>query len=163
VTLGSTAVQNPGGFYQSAAEALEALGLRGILLIGPEKNRPARLPGTILAVSYAPYGLLMPWVRAAIHQSGIGTLSHALRAGLPSVACPFAFDQPNNARRLEALGVAEVILPYQHTARHLGRALDRLLAGDAPERAQHLGGIIRAEDGVARACDLLEEVFATSG
>ena len=65
----------------------------------------------MLATSYAPYGLLMPHVRAVVHQCGIGTLSHTLRAGVPSVACPFAFDQPNNARRLEELGVAELVLP----------------------------------------------------
>ena len=161
-TLGSTAVQKPGAFFQSAVEALEALGLRGILLIGPEKNRPARLPDTILAVPYAPYGLLMPRVRAVAHQCGIGTLSHTLRAGVPSVACPFAFDQPNNARRLEALGVAEVVLPHQHDARHFGQALKRLLAGNAPARARRLGDLIRAEDGVARACEILEAAFTVA-
>lgn len=162
-TLGSVAVQNPGAFYSSAVDALKALRLRGILLIGPEKNRPAHLPDTILAVPYAPYGLLMPRVRAVAHQCGIGTLSHTLRAGVPSVACPFAFDQPNNARRLESLGVAEVVLPHQHDARHIGQALERLLAGDAPDRAQRLGDLIHAEDGVARACAILEEVFKCSG
>jgi UDP:flavonoid glycosyltransferase YjiC (YdhE family) len=162
-TLGSVAVQNPGAFYPGAVEALQALGLRGILLIGPEKNRPVRLPDTILATPYAPYGLLMPRVRAVAHQCGIGTLSHTLRAGVPSVACPFAFDQPNNARRLEALGVAEVVLPHQRDARHIGRALERLLAGDAPARAQRLGDLIRAENGVARACAILEETFKCGG
>lgn len=158
-TLGSTAVQKPGAFYPSAVEALEPLGLRGILLIGPEKNRPAHLPDTILAIPYAPYGPLMPRVRAVVHQCGIGTLSHTLRAGAPSVACPFAFDQPNNARRIEELGVAEVVLPHQHDARHIGQALRRLLAGAAPARSQRLGELIRAEDGVARACAILEETF----
>jgi len=162
-TLGSAAVQHPGAFYPSAVEVLQRLGLRGILLIGPERNRPPRLPDTILAIPYAPYGLLMPRVRAVAHQCGIGTLSHTLRAGVPSVACPFAFDQPNNARRLEALGVAEVVLPHQHDTRHILSALQRLLAGEAPARAQRLGALIRAEDGVARACSILEEVFATSG
>jgi len=158
-TLGSVAVQKPGAFFQSAVEALQTLGLRGILLIGPEKNRPADLPDTILAVPYAPYGLLMPRVRAVAHQCGIGTLSHTLRAGLPSVACSFAFDQPNNARRLEDLGVAELVLPHQRDARHLGHALQRLLAGDASARAQRLGELIRAEDGVACACAILENAF----
>ena len=158
-TLGSTAVQNPGPFYQSAGEALRTLGLRGILLYGPESNRPLDLPESILAMSYAPYGTLMPRVKAVAHQCGIGTLSHTLRAGVPSVACPFAFDQPNNARRLEALGVAEVVLPQQHTAQQIGRALQRLLAGDAAARAQRLGELIRAEDGPSRACDILEREF----
>jgi len=101
----------------------------------------------------------MPRVLAVAHQCGIGTLSHTLRAGLPSVACPFAFDQPNNARRLEELGVAEVLLPHQHDAAHIAHALQRLLAGDAPARAQRLGLLIRTEDGVARACTILEEAF----
>ncbi len=158
-TLGSTAVQNPGPFYQSAVEALQTLGLRGLLLIGPETNRLPNLPETILAASYAPYGPLMPRVRAVAHQCGIGTLSHTLRAGVPSLACPFAFDQPNNARRLEALGVAEVILPDLHTPHHIGPALHRLLAGDATARARHLGELIRTEDGPARACDILQETF----
>jgi rhamnosyltransferase subunit B len=158
-TLGSVAVRRPGAFFQSAVEALQSLNLRGILLIGPEENRPAHLPATILAASYAPYGLLMPRVRAVAHQCGIGTVSHTLRAGVPSVACPFAFDQPNNARRLEALGVAEVVLPHQHDARHIRQALQRLLAGDAAARASDLGKLIRAEDGVARACAILEDVF----
>jgi UDP:flavonoid glycosyltransferase YjiC (YdhE family) len=158
-TLGSTAVQNPGAFYRSAVEALRRLNLRGLLLIGPESNRPPDLPDTILAVSYASYGTLMPRVRAVAHQCGIGTLSHTLRAGVPSVACPFAFDQPNNARRLEALGVAEVLLPDQHDSAHIENALKRLLAGNASDRARQIGEQIRSEDGPARACDILEQTF----
>jgi rhamnosyltransferase subunit B len=161
-TLGSVAVQKPGAFYQSAVDALHALRLRGILLIGLEKNRPIDLPDSVLAVPYAPYGLLMPRVRAVVHQCGIGTLSHTLRAGVPSVACPFAFDQPNNARRIEELGVAEIVLPHQRSSKPIGRALLRLLLSDAPNRAQALGKLIRAEDGVARACDILEETFERS-
>jgi rhamnosyltransferase subunit B len=161
-TLGSVAVQRPGAFYQIAVEALNALSLRGILLIGHESNRPPGLPESILALPYAPYGLLMPRVRAVAHQCGVGTLSHTLRASVPSVACPFAFDQPNNARLLEGLGVAEVLLPHEHTASRMKQALQRLLAGEAPARARQLGEQIRAEDGVARACSILEETFQSS-
>jgi UDP:flavonoid glycosyltransferase YjiC (YdhE family) len=161
-TLGSVAVQQPGAFYRHAVEALRTLGLRGILLLGLEENRPLDLPDSILAVKYAPYGLLMPRVRAVAHQCGIGTLSHALRAGVPSVACPFAFDQPNNARRIEELGVAEIVLPHQRNAQHIKAALERLLAGSAASRAQALGKLIRAEDGVARACEIVEATFQAS-
>jgi UDP:flavonoid glycosyltransferase YjiC (YdhE family) len=159
-TLGSVAVHRPGPFFQSAVEAVRVLGLRGILLVGLEENRPANLPDSVLAVTYAPYGLLMPRVRAVAHQCGIGTLSHTLRAGVPSIACPFAFDQPNNARRLEELGVAELLLPHEHDAVHLTEGLRRLLGGEAPSRARRLGELIRAEDGVAKACAVLEMVFA---
>jgi rhamnosyltransferase subunit B len=162
-TLGSAAVHTPGAFFSMAVEVLQKLRLRGVLLIGPEENRPARLPDDVLALAYAPFGLLMPRVRAVVHQCGVGTLSHTLRAGVPSVAYPFAFDQPNNARRLMDLGVAEAVLPHQRTARYLEQALQRLLAGDAPLRARHLGDRVRAEDGVGRACEVLEETFGNGG
>jgi UDP:flavonoid glycosyltransferase YjiC (YdhE family) len=160
-TLGSTAVKNPGQFYETAVEVCLRTGVRGLLLIGEEENRPAKLPDSILATNYAPYGLLMPRVRAVVHQCGIGTLSQALRAGLPSVAVPFAFDQPNNACRLEELGVAELVLPGGRQAGRMSEALQKLLSGNAPLRARQLGEAIRAEDGVARACAILEETFAS--
>jgi UDP:flavonoid glycosyltransferase YjiC (YdhE family) len=159
-TLGSAAVHLPGDFYCDVAAALESLGLRGVLLIGREENRPARLPEKIVALPYAPFGLLMPRTCAVVHQAGIGTLSHVLRAGRPSLAVPFAFDQPNNARRLELLGVAKMSRPGQRGAEALAEALRRLLAGNAPERVALLGGTIRREDGVGRSCAVLEETFA---
>ena len=162
-TLGSTAVQVPGAFYREAVEALAQLKLRGILLVGSEENRPADLPDGVLALNYAAYGGLMSRVRAVVHQCGVGTLSHALRAGVPSVGCPFAFDQPNNASRLEALGVAEVLRPGQRDARAMAAALERLLAGGASARARKLGEQIRAEDGPARACEILERHFGDAG
>jgi UDP:flavonoid glycosyltransferase YjiC (YdhE family) len=73
---------------------------------------------------------------------------------------PFAFDQPNNARRLELLGVAKMSRPGQRGAEALAEALRRLLAGNAPERVALLGGTIRREDGVGRSCAVLEETFA---
>jgi UDP:flavonoid glycosyltransferase YjiC (YdhE family) len=78
---------------------------------------------------------------------------------VPSVACPFAFDQPNNARRLEALGVANFVLPYQRSRHFIAAALTVLLRGNATLHAQRLGKLIRAEDGVTRACEILEQTF----
>jgi rhamnosyltransferase subunit B len=156
-TLGSTASRHPGAFYEEAAAVCRRMGIRGVLLIGAKENRPWRLPDQVLASSYAPYGLIMPRVRAVVHQCGIGTLSHTLRAGVPSVAVPFAFDQPNNASRLEELGLAELVKPAVRNVETMTRALERLLAGSATARAEKIGGAMRREDGVSAACAILEE------
>jgi rhamnosyltransferase subunit B len=128
--------------------------------LGAPENRPRKLPANVLAVNYAPYGLVMPRARAVVHQCGIGTLSHTLRAGVPSVAVPFAFDQPNNACRLVELGVAELVKPAERDVDTLARALERLLAGSAAAKAERLGAALRGEDGVSRACTILEENFS---
>jgi UDP:flavonoid glycosyltransferase YjiC (YdhE family) len=160
-TLGSTASRNPGRFYEEAVEVCRRLKLRGLLLVGAEENRPRDLPDHVFAAGYAPYGLVMPRARAVVHQCGIGTLSHVLRAGLPSVAVPFAFDQPNNACRLVELGAAELVRPEERNATTLARALNRLLSGAAPTHARKIGGRIKRGDGVAAACALLEESLAS--
>jgi UDP:flavonoid glycosyltransferase YjiC (YdhE family) len=161
-TLGSTASRHPGAFYEMAAAVCRRMGIRGLLLVGAPENRPRKVPTNVLVAGYAPYGLIVPRVRAVVHQCGIGTLSHALRAGVPSVAVPFAFDQPNNACRLEELGVAELVKPAVRNVETVARAIERLLAGPAAAKAERLGRQIRAEDGVASACSILEKSFSGS-
>ncbi len=148
-TLGSAAVRMPGDFYRHAAETLRALGQRGILLTGPEENRPERLDGTCWRSPMRPTGRLMPRVRAVVHQCGIGTLSHTLRAGVPFRRLSLRLRPAEQRLPLEALGVAELLPPRRRTARGMGEALRRLLAGPASERARGLGRLIRGEDGPA--------------
>jgi len=65
-------------------------------------------------------------------------------------------------RRLQWLGLAEVVLPRQLTASRLRQAVERVL-GDpgyrerADERAREITGL----DGVHRAADIVEEAFHT--
>jgi len=90
-------------FAAIAREATESLGLRG-LLVGPAHGSvPAE--ENFLEITHAPFAQLFPRVRAVVHHGGIGTTVQALAAGLPQLVIPRAHDQPDNARRLEHLGV----------------------------------------------------------
>ncbi|CAM9245428.1 unnamed protein product, partial [Phaeothamnion confervicola] len=51
-----------------------------------------------------PHGWLFPQCIAAVHHGGSGTTAAALRAGIPQVICPMAFDQFFWAERVEYLG-----------------------------------------------------------
>jgi UDP:flavonoid glycosyltransferase YjiC (YdhE family) len=159
-TLGSTAIHQAGSFYEDAATACAQMGRRGLLLIGDERNRPARLPAKVRAFLHAPYGLVMPRVAAVVHQGGIGTVAQTLRAGRPAVVCPFAFDQPNNARRLQELGVARLLKPGRRTASAMAAALGEILGAGFSARAAAFGEKLRWEDGARRAAEILEETFA---
>jgi UDP:flavonoid glycosyltransferase YjiC (YdhE family) len=162
-TLGSVAVDLPGDFFEIAGKALKRLGGRGILLVGREENRPRELSRDVLAVPYLPFGLIMPRVRAVVHQAGIGTLAEVLRAGLPSVAVPFAFDQPNNARRMEELGLGKMLGPRERSVEDFAAALRLVLTDGMVARAGQFGDRLRAEDGVGRSCEVLESAFAPAG
>jgi len=90
-------------FAAGAREATGALGLRG-LLVGPAfVNVPAE--EKFLAVNHAPFAQIFPRCFAVVHHGGIGTSVQALAAGVPQLIIPRAHDQPDNAARLERLGV----------------------------------------------------------
>ncbi|HEU5430827.1 MAG TPA: nucleotide disphospho-sugar-binding domain-containing protein, partial [Thermomicrobiales bacterium] len=160
-TLGSSAVWNAGRFFRQSVDALEAIDRRGILLVGPDpSNLPARLPAGVIAAEYAPHGLLFPRAAAVVHHGGIGATGQAMRAGKPMLVVPFAHDQPDNAARVRRLGIARVLPSRRYDAPRAARALTALL-DDAGyrTRAAAVGETVRAEQGVAAACDAIEAVL----
>ena len=105
----------------------------------------------ILIVDAAPHSQLFPRAAAIVQQCGIGTLGQALSAGCPILAVPFAHDQPDNAYRIERLGVARVVNP-PHTGRngwHKNYA-DCLEEPRFGQTAREVAAKVRAEDGAGR-------------
>ncbi len=161
-TLGSIVAHFEPSFYQAAAEAAQALGRRAILLTGRNAAVPQDLPDSILAVNYAPLHSLLPGAVAVVHAGGIGTCAEALKAGLPSVVVPYAFDQPDNASRLRRLGVAEILPRHAISPARLAAKLDRLLSNPATStKADHLAKLIRPQEALDRALDKIESAAAS--
>ena len=158
-TLGSAAVMHAGDFYEQSAEAAEMLGQRAVLLIGADdRNIPKRkLPETICVARYAPYSKIFPRASVIIHQAGIGTTAQALRAGRPMLVMPYSHDQPDNARRVRRLGVAEVLGRMKYKAKPAAKLIEQLLSN--PAYARQAGAVaerVAAENGTVAACDALE-------
>jgi rhamnosyltransferase subunit B len=159
-TLGTSAVMAAGDFYEQSIHAVQQLGVRGVMLAGVEGVR--RLSGKrskdVLIVDAAPHSQLFPKAAVIVQQCGIGTLGQALSAGCPILAVPFAHDQPDNAYRIERLGVARVVYPPQYRAQRVAQELRRLL--DEPrfvQTAKEVAARVRAEDGTSEACNAIEQ------
>ena len=157
-TLGSANVLNPGSFYTESIRAATQLDRRAVLLMGGNKL-PNNLPENIFALNHAPYSKIFPHARAVIHQGGIGTTAQALRAGCPTLIMPYTYDQPDNAERVRRLGTSRTINREQYTAPRVAKELNELITNPCfSEKATEVGQIIRAEDGVGKACDAIEEL-----
>jgi UDP:flavonoid glycosyltransferase YjiC (YdhE family) len=158
-TLGSAAVHAPGDFFWISARAAHRLGMRAILVGDP---RGLSSPD-ILTVPYADYAKLFPHAAIIVHQGGIGTTAEALRSGRPQVVVPFNFDQPDNAARIERLGVGLKQSRRSWKARQAHYSLLRLIRDNSfAERAAQVGKLIRSEKGTAATVDAVEEMFAKS-
>ncbi|HEX6043352.1 MAG TPA: glycosyltransferase [Pyrinomonadaceae bacterium] len=159
-TLGSSAVWVARDFYRESIEAARRLGQRAVLLIGDERNHPGELPAGMIAVNYVSYDLLLSRASVVVHHGGVGTTSHALRAGVPTLIVPFAFDQSDNAEHAQRLGVSRTVYRNQYRAARVATELSKLLRDPSyARRAAEVGEQIRQENGPARAADAIEQVL----
>lgn len=159
-TLGSAAVHANASFLQESALAAQQLGQRAVLLTGSPEMRArlrADLPATIHCVDYAAHAELFPRAAVIVHHGGIGTSSEALRSGRPMLVVPHGFDQPDNAARLQRLGVAEILPARRYRADRAAGLLHRLLHDPSYGTRAALAGVtMRDENGAVRAADVIE-------
>ena len=88
----------------------------------------------MLWLPYVPLRALLPRCAALVHHGGIGTTAEALRAGVPQVIVPLAYDQFDNAARVDGARGRRARSRAAPRARARARwraALRRLLASDA--------------------------------
>ncbi|MGE5813680.1 MAG: glycosyltransferase [Acidobacteriota bacterium] len=162
-TLGSSAVWIAEDFYGVSLDAVRRLDARAVFLAGEEAERLKHLlPATMLAVDYAPHSVVMPRARVVVHQGGVGTTGQVLRAGRPMLVVPFGQDQPDNARRCLALGVASTVDRRRYTPAVVARELERLMSDPVyAANAQQVSDLVRSERGTETACDAIEQVLGT--
>ena len=159
-TLGSSAVWVARDFFHESIEAAKRLGRRAVLLIGDERNRVSALPDSMIAMNYAPYESLLSHASVVVHHGGVGTTSQGLRAGVPTLIVPFAFDQSDNAERARRLGTSRTVYRNKYRAPRVAKELDALLTRPAyAQNAREVSNKLKQENGPARAADLIERVL----
>ncbi len=158
-TLGTSAVWVARDFYRESIAATKLLARRAVLLIGDERNRlQESLPAEILAVDYAPFESLLERGCAMVHHGGVGTTSQGLRAGIPTLIVPFAFDQPDNAAHAARLGTSRTLHRKKYLANRVAKELEALLTmRQYSQKAKEVCEHLRNERGASVACDLLED------
>jgi UDP:flavonoid glycosyltransferase YjiC (YdhE family) len=163
-TLGTSAVWVARDFYRESIAAAKLLSRRAVLLIGDDRNQlDEPLPPEVIAVNYAPFEALLARGCAMVHHGGVGTTSQGLRAGVPTLIVPFAFDQPDNAAHAARLGTSRTLRRDKYRAGRVAKELDILLGeADYAARAAAVGQLIRSENGAATASDLIEQVLGRS-
>ena len=160
----TSAVLDAGRFYEGSRRGREATRPARPSCSSATARRTTAQRGCregVAAFDYAPYSELLPRAAAVVHQGGSGRRLQVLPFGpADAFVVPFAHDNPDNAGSCGAAGrrpgssPGPAIPPPRPASRELGRLLGepsyQVRASDVAER-------IHAEDGVATACDALED------
>ena len=161
-TLGSILSENPGTFYEASLEAVQKLGKKALLL--SNTPIPVSPSSDILIRGYVPHARVFQKACVIVHHGGIGTTARALIAGKPQLVVPHFGDQPDNAARLEKLGVAGVLSSGSYSATRAASELSDILSSKLlAQRAALLGARVKGEDGAARAAQSVIDLMAHHG
>ena len=160
-TLGSTAVLLAGDFFEQSLEAARLLGRRALLIMGKNPGLGARSEDCFTC-EYAAYSKVFAAAACVVHQGGVGTTAQALRAGVPQLVIPHAFDQPDNAARIVRLGVGLQLRRNHYRGARIAALLEKLLATEGYRlRAQDTSRRLATEQGAETACAAISAAIQT--
>ena len=164
IGFGSMAGRNPEQLARLIMEALAKSGQRGLLLTGWGGFRTDLASDNVFVVDSAPHSWLFPRMAAVVHHGGAGTTAEGLRAGVPAVIVPFAFDQFFWGARLKKMGLGPDPIPQKKlTADRLAHAIRIAVTDrDMRQRASSCAEAIRAENGIGNAVRIIQRYLGES-
>jgi len=141
-------------FFRVAAAACQRLGKRGILLTRFGEQIPSDLPPGVKHFDFAPFRWLLPQIDLLVHHGGVGSMSQAMAAGIPQIIMPMAFDQVDNAYRVEKLGIGCSIPVKKFQIEPLVTAIQALLTSSTvTQHCSMIANRLSTENGLQSACD----------
>lgn len=148
-----TGHRHAAGYFESAMAVLRSLGRRGLFITPFGEQVPATLPPQVHWVPHAPFELLLPRLAVLVHHGGIGTTAEAMRAGVPQLVVPFAFDQFDNGQRVQRLNAGRVLPAARAIPRRLRREISALLQLRRP-------GVLPVVEALPQLMDSVEQAIS---
>ncbi|MBI9052131.1 MAG: glycosyltransferase family 1 protein [Anaerolineaceae bacterium] len=160
VGFGSMAGRNPQKMANTVVDALMKANMRGIIATGWGGLDAANLPDSIFKIEQAPHSWLFPRVSAVVHHGGAGTTAAGLRAGRPTVICPFLVDQPFWGECVYQLGAGSKPIPQKKlTADKLADAIREVTTSQTiRDKAAKIGEMLQQEDGLTATIEQIENI-----
>jgi MGT family glycosyltransferase len=108
LTLGTVFPLESGDLFQRMIEGLRKLAIELLVTVGNEIDPSSfgAQPNNVQIEQFIPQQAILPYAEAIVSHAGSGSVIGAISHGLPMVLLPLGADQPLNAQRCEALGLA---------------------------------------------------------
>ena len=132
----STDYQGDEQLARVAAEALRDEPVRVLITLADAYDEAGvTTAGNTRVERFVPHGQVLPEAAAVVCHGGMGIVTKAACAGVPSVVVPFGRDQPEIARRVTQAGAGVSLRPRRLTPERLRDAVRRAMAMSAQAKA----------------------------
>jgi UDP:flavonoid glycosyltransferase YjiC (YdhE family) len=163
VTLGTVFNSGSGDLFERLLAGLAEVDADVVMTVGRDVDPAAfgTQPDHLRIESFVPQADLLPITDLVVSHGGSGTLMAALAHGLPSVLLPLGADQPHNAARAQALGLARTLDAATAAPDAIRRSVDDALHDpSALVRTRQVADEIRSLPVVEQLLPVLEHLGA---
>ena len=159
ITMGSATYYDSSAMSNLILDALSQVGRRALVQHGWSGLASGRsLPSNVSTVGYVPHNWLFPRTACVVHHGGVGTAAAVYRSGVPSVY--ITHGPPLHARIAQELGCAGPYVSFWELSSERVAEAINITVNNASysHSAAALGEKIRAENGVQKARQLIEQL-----
>jgi len=143
-------------YLDAARSCSEANGI-AVVFLSPYVDRKASVGDRVLIVDFAEMRPLLRRAKLLVHQGGIGTIARALESGTPQLLRPLYFDQPDNADRVQRLGVGRALTVDAWSGETVTQRVTALLGDpDVASTLELLQGLCREDQAVESCAEEIE-------
>ncbi|MGL6259228.1 glycosyltransferase [Vibrio sp. WXL210] len=159
IGFGSMSGRDPKQTTRIVLQAVKASGVRAIIASGWGGLELADHDDKVLMIKGAPHYWLFHKVAAVIHHGGAGTTAAGLRAGKPTLICPFFGDQPFWGQTVVKHGLGPKPIKQKNlTVDNLAHAISEMVTDQEMQtKAKQLGIQLMQQDGIDTAITWLEQ------
>lgn len=143
-------------YFRVAAEAVNKLNARAIFVTTLTDTLNPDLGPNIHVCKHATFSEVLPRCSVFVHHGGVGSTAQGIASGIPQLLKPMAFDQFDNAVRVEKLGLGKVIPHNKWDIETVYKTLSNLLSNETIQRnVTEKKNLLMQTDGIKLACDSL--------
>lgn len=169
LTFGSMPYKSNIDLAKALDRMTKELKIRLVVIKGWGLNNTKELENNIniKVVDSAPYGKLIPHVKAVVHHGGIGTIAECLRAGKPFLTCPVLYPLGDQhfwgmVAYKKGAGLKPVPLKKMNEDRLIAAVKELLHHKQLYINSKVISEKLKQEDGVANAIELIEKHLTRS-
>ena len=161
-TIGTVQSIYQSAFFATLFEAARGLDADVVVTTGGNLSDLPTPPGNVRVERYVPNSIIMPKARIVVHHGGLSSTMGTLLHGKPAVVVPFGDDQPENAQRVQWLGVGTAVDPTRVSSAALRGTIETVLSSVAiHKKAAVLARTMQQYDAGQTGARLLEKLSNT--
>ncbi len=147
-------------YVQWAQQVCAAMNKPGVF-IGPHVSEAVKYGGrNFICLDYLQFVAAFKQACLVVHHGGIGTIVAALQAGVPQIARPLTFDQPDNSYWLYRLGIANAFDSDSYCAESFAELATELLSRPNLKRdTEKYRKLTLKQDGARSTAKYIEELI----